>query len=43
MQYLSDILIEVVHGIIEYVGKYWVNVTKYGSELCKNIHIRCTR
>jgi len=32
MQYVSDILIEVVHGIIKYVGKYWDNVTEYSSE-----------
>jgi hypothetical protein len=43
MQYVSGILIEVAHSIIRYVGKYWDNVTKYSSELCRCIHLRCTR
>jgi len=43
MQYVSDILIEVVRGIIKYVGKHEDKVTKYSSGLCKCIHLRCTR
>jgi len=42
MHYVSDILIEVFHGIIKYVGKHWDNVTECSSELCKCIHLRCT-